>query len=716
MKKTKSIGFLLIIIGICFSYTASAQVDHWESVIIEGDEWSYLVPNSEPNSNWRTLGFNANSWNTGKSGFGYGDGDDNVILPRTISVYIRKVFNIVDKSAIEKAILSMDYDDGFVAYLNGTEIARSTLLGNPPAYNQRSDGLHEALLYRGGVPESFTINPSLLNNGNNVLAIQVHNESLTSSDLTAIPILSVGINNSTMNYKSTPIWFQPILDFTSSNLPIVVINTNGQNIVDEPKVNASIGIIYNGEGVMNNLSDPPNEYSGLCGIEFRGESSQSFAKKSFGFEIRDVNGNDQDTSFLNFPSEEDFILYGPYSDKSLLNNVLAMKLANDFGHYSSRTRLVELVINDEYRGVYVIMEKIKRDNDRVDIAKLGTTEISGDDLTGGYIFRIDKGFYDGWFSKYNKYASGSRLYFQFYYPNQDNIQPEQKAYIKNYMDAFEAAIASPSFKNAEGKHYTEYINLRSFVDNFILNELSKDVDAYRLSTYFHKDKDSKGGKITAGPFWDFNLAFGNGDYCSGDDVTGWEYYQCPGNSPFWWDAMLQDTLFTNALRCRWEELRSTTLSTANMNHYLDSISTNMNDAQARNFQKWPVMGTYIWPNPAFYANSQDHAEVMGHMKNWIADRSNWLDDNIPGIAQFCENYVTSIPASNIYKPEITVYPNPATTIIYIKSQEPIEEITLTNNLGQAFYQEQFKTASISIELDGNIPKGIYWLSAKTKMA
>ena len=230
----------------------------------------------------------------------------------------------------------------FVAYLNGIEIARSTISGDPPSFDQPSDGLHEALLHQGLAPESFAISMEFismhLKEGNNLLAIQVHNERISSSDLSAIPVLSAGINNLSNDYNPIPWWFAPPLNFTSTYLPIIKINTLGNEIVDEPKVVADLGIIYNGPGIKNQVSDPSNEFEGRCGIEFRGESSLSFPKKSYSIEMWDLAGNDLDTSFLNFPSEEDFILNSPYSDKSLLNNTLAMKLANDIGHYSSRTR------------------------------------------------------------------------------------------------------------------------------------------------------------------------------------------------------------------------------------------------------------------------------------------------------------------------------------------------------------------------------------------
>ena len=164
-----------------------------------------------------------------------------------------------------------------------------------------------------------------------------------------------------------------VVSFTSSNLPIVVINTHGQQIPDDYKIIADMGIIYNGEGVRNNLTDPFNNYNGKIGIEIRGSSSQMFPKKQYAVETKDANGNDLDVSLLGFPPEEDWILYAPYNDKSLIRDVLVYKLANDMGRYASRSKFCELVLNGEYMGIYVLFEKIKRDANRVNIKKMEPT-------------------------------------------------------------------------------------------------------------------------------------------------------------------------------------------------------------------------------------------------------------------------------------------------------------------------------------------------------
>lgn len=688
-----------------------AQVDHWESVILEGDTWSYLVPAAELPADWTSLDFDDSGWATGPSGFGYGDGDDATDLGQITSVYIRKSFDITDLTSIEDAILSIDYDDGFVAYLNGTEIARANMDGSPPSFDQFTTGLREATLYQGGAAESFVISEPFVQ-GTNILAVQVHNQSSTSSDLSAIPILSVGLNTPDQQYQDTPSWFQPPLEFTSSHLPIVVINTNGASIPDEPKIPADFGIIFT-EGQESTSNDPWNEYAGHIGIERRGYSSQSFAKKSYGIELWDANGQDIDSTFLNFPSEEDFVLHGPYSDKTLMNNALIMKLGNALGAYAPRTRFVELVLNNDYKGVYLLMEKIKRDADRLDIAKLNPEENSGDDVTGGYIFKVDRRDEPGWESEYNAYNGSDKIYFAYFYPKGSEITPQQENYLQNYVREFEMAMAGADGRNVLGKHFLNYMDLRSFVDNFLLNELSKNVDAYRLSSYFHKDKTSKGGKIHAGPFWDFNLAFGNGDYCGGDDTSGWEFYQCDhGGSPFWWDVLIQDPTFTDALRCRWEALRATTLHTDSVNAVIDGFVEELGEARNRNFQRWPTLGSYVWPNPWYFVQATSHDQIVVEMKNWIAQRSEWLDSNIPGVAVNCEDYEPPLYGKDVTSLEtqlrLQVFPNPASTHLEIRADYPLDNIILTDGIGRAVRQITSHSHSVQVSLEG-LPEGMYLL-------
>lgn len=417
-------------------------------------------------------------------------------------------------------------------------------------------------------------------------------------------------------------------------LPFIQINTNGSQIVDEPKIDVGMKITVAGDVT----------YDGFVGIEFRGSSSQSFPKKSYGLETRDEAGEDLKVELLGFPEEEDWILHGPYSDKSLMRNMLIMDLSRDIGQYASRTKFVDLEINDSYQGVYVFMEKLKRDGDRIDISKLEEDENTGEDLTGGYILKIDKTSGSNLGEGYNDQNSfgsaydppfanmGQKINFLYEYPKAEDITVEQKEYISNYVAQFEEALAGDDFLDPT-LGYAAHIDVPSFIDFFLLNEISNNVDGFRLSTFMHKDKNEK---LKMGPIWDFNLAFGNADYCSGGETDVWAYRfneRCSGDFwqiPFWWDRLLQDPDFVAQLKDRWNTLRGGTLANAAIQTKIQGYQNNLDKAGAAktNFETWPVFGTYIWPN-RFIGNNYD--QEMDYFTTWIDDRLNWLDTAIDAL-------------------------------------------------------------------------------------
>ena len=169
---------------------------NWNTIISQGDDWKYLVPTTEPSVNWRVATYDDSSWKTGKSGFGFGDNDDATVVTVTRSIFLRKKFNITNVAQIKQLVLHVDYDDGFVAFLNGVEIARSQMAGagSLPRFDVPASGQHDALIFQNKAPEKFEISnfSSVLKSGENILSIQVHNVNTTSSDLSAIPFLSVG--------------------------------------------------------------------------------------------------------------------------------------------------------------------------------------------------------------------------------------------------------------------------------------------------------------------------------------------------------------------------------------------------------------------------------------------------------------------------------------------------------------------------------------------
>lgn len=423
--------------------------------------------------------------------------------------------------------------------------------------------------------------------------------------------------------------------FTSSNLPVVVIDTEGQSIPNEPKIMARMGVVDNGPGQRNRPTDPFNAYDGWIGIETRGFSSQMFPKKQFAVETREADGTNRSVALLGLPEENDWVLYAPYSDKSLLRNVLAYHLANRMGHYASRTRLCELVLNGDYRGVYVLMEKIKRDKARVDIATLNPDETTGDDLTGGYIVKVDKwdgSGNEGWASPHPTAVAGRWVSYQYHDPAPDELVPEQKAYIRDWIAHFEEVMAGADFADPV-RGYAPLLDVPSFVDYLLLNEVSRNVDGYRLSAFMYKDKDSNDGRLVMGPAWDYNLAFGNANYYDGSATTGFQVdFAVAGDEfqiPFWWNRLRRDTAFTRAVVARWGELRRDVLHLDTLHAYIDAQVALLDEAQARNFRRWPILSEHVWPNN--YVGGS-YANEVAYLKRWVRDRVAWLDAHIGRLA------------------------------------------------------------------------------------
>jgi subtilisin-like proprotein convertase family protein len=506
--------------------------------------------------------------------------------------------------------------------------------------------------------------------------------------------------------------------FTSSNLPIVTINTNGQNIQDNPKISADMGIIFNGEGNRNYLTDPKNNYNGKIGIEYRGSSSQMFPKKPFGIELWDLNNNSIDSSILNMPKDNDWILGVAYSDKSLMRNSFTFRTWEKMGYYAPRGENVELILNGEYWGVYYLCEKIKRSSDRLDIAKLQPTEILGDDVTGGYILKIDKGTGTAaseWQSNFPpaNNPSGIAPTIMIDYPSSDVIVPQQFNYIKNYVDSFETALATIDFLDTING-YRHFADEESFIDYLLISEMNKNVDGYRISTFFSKDKTSKGGKLKMGPVWDYDLAYGNANYCQAWDPTGFSFdfnTICGGDQwqiPFWWNRMMEDTLFQNNLRCRWENLKPIVFDTTIINSYLDSMANRLNESQLRNYIQWPIIGTYVWPN--YYIANSYQAEV-DTLKWWIKQRFEWLDANIPGNLIACG--FTNVNELNA-QIDFSIYPNPFQNQFTIQlngTSEGLAEVNICNLVGEQIFQSSMLVSEgkIDINLKENLPKGVYFV-------
>ena len=407
------------------------------------------------------------------------------------------------------------------------------------------------------------------------------------------------------------------------DLPIVFIDTKGecldQNVTE--KIPATMKVL---DGATNNVADSAKGTRYDIGIKVRGQSSAKFPKPGYSIEVRDEKGEGMDVSLFGLPPADDWVLHGPYVDKSMMRNALAHWLFRQAGHYSPRTRHFDLYINGVYRGVYVLIEKIKRGKYRVNVSKLKETDISGDDVTGGYIWAFDKtGTNTGGMGMedINKegFSTADGLNVIMHYPKKENLQTQQQAYLKKYLEDLENL-----FKNGKnGSGYENYVDMTSALDYVLHEEVTNNSDSYWCSFFLHKPKDSKGGKVTLGPAWDFNLAMSNGGGMGSTTTDGWqiENPQKQGQggmmmmggglkAPNWLIGMWKDSLYQSELKKRWAELRSGVWHTKTMDTYLDSMKVYITKAADRNFKRWPNLGQGSGqgdpdPEPMKYCSNQN---------------------------------------------------------------------------------------------------------------
>jgi len=398
---------------------------------------------------------------------------------------------------------------------------------------------------------------------------------------------------------------------TSSCLPIVVLDSLGQTIPDEPKITARMGIIWNTNGCDNSVMDSFNDYDGKIGIEIRGQSSANFPKKQYGIETRNDDDEQIESSLLGMPEESDWVLNGPYSDKSLMRNALAYYTERQMVKYAPRTIFCEVILNGSYNGVYLLIEKISRSKNRVDIEKLEPYQNEEPEISGGYIIKRDKTGGDPE-SAYFYTANGVQL--SYVYPKYTKITSEQRNWILNYLNEFETAIlnAAPNDVVTAAK---KYVDVDSFVDNYVHVQFTKNIDGLRLSSYMYKDRNKK---LFMGPQWDYNLSFGNADYLDGWMTNGWYV----SYNPFWWREFLEDANFKKLCALRWMELRKSAFTTDNLIGLVNSNINTLGNAADRNFDRWKILGTYVWPN-WYVADTYD--EEINWMKSWITGRCSWLD-------------------------------------------------------------------------------------------
>ncbi|MDB6033857.1 MAG: hypothetical protein JWM16_4195, partial [Verrucomicrobiales bacterium] len=263
----------------------------------------------------------------------------------------------------------------------------------------------------------------------------------------------------------------------SSNLPLVILHNVNGRVNARNAAPCYARVLIPGEKGRTTLTGP-TDFQGFGTVKRRGRSSLEYPKNSFTFHTVDLHGDDLKVPILGMPKESAWILYAPYPDKTLMRDVLAYELSTKMGHYAPRTRFVELFVSRpgakisrrSYAGVYVFEEKIKRDKNRVNIAKLTPDQNKEPEITGGYIFKKDHS---------DKGDPGFRTdrgsYFYYDTPKPEEITRQQKAYLVNYLDKLEGALYGPKFRDPV-QGYAAYLDVNSMIDHHWIVEFSKNVD------------------------------------------------------------------------------------------------------------------------------------------------------------------------------------------------------------------------------------------------
>lgn len=400
-------------------------------------------------------------------------------------------------------------------------------------------------------------------------------------------------------------------------LPLVLVNAVGLIVPDE-RVPATVDVIVAHDGSLAGVGDAPRALQSRAAIEVRGASSVFFPKRSYNLELQDEAGQDVALSMLGLPPEADWVLYGPYTDKTYVRDALAFRLIRRLGGYAPRVRFAEMFVDDLYVGIYQITEKPELDGDRVDLRRPDPT--SAGDLTGGYLFKIDAAMLED-----AGFRTAAGTLYDLRDPSAAEITRSQLAYLSGWMNGFEAGIAA-------GDDPSVWIDVPSFVDYVLVNELSRNVDAYRRSTFLNKAPDAAGGRLHAGPVWDFNIAWGNADFCGGWDPEGlvWEAMGvCEDwvQIPDWWITLLADPRFTRELRCRWDVLREGELSDAALAATIDALVAPLRSAEPRDHALWRTLGWDVWPNWYVGATFEDE---LAYLREFTWRRAAWLDAGLPG--------------------------------------------------------------------------------------
>lgn len=483
--------------------------------------------------------------------------------------------------------------------------------------------LELALSTRSGSKISYTTNgqrPTLFNGETYTEPIELTESTIISAQISGGPL-------------TQEVFFQvtPELADTSSNLPLVIVQSPGTIGTTYDEMLLAIKRPSGEDNRTRFTAGEPFSLTGRGQIRTRGSSTQSFPKKSYRLEFQDEDGEDKVKKPLGMPSESDWILSGRYGDdRALIRNEFTYQLSRDIGRYAARTRFCEVYVNDsdgpvsvdDYVGVYSFMEAMKRDADRIDIAELTVDQNSEPEITGGYIFKVDRSGPNDTQTT----AGGQRIVITD--PPRGDLTSDQRNYLEDYLDAMRDSFDSTDPETG----YPAFIDVPAWIDHHLINMLMLNIDSLRLSTFFYKERN---GKVFAGPVWDFNISsgsddrFGNPPRASQPEV--WRGISADRGTTFfengtqrWWGDLFENRDFQQQYCDRWHELRATEFSNDYITNLIDSMADEIREAQARNEDRWPGA-------PPEHGGWQGEID---RLKNWLTTRADWVDRELvrpPGV-------------------------------------------------------------------------------------
>jgi hypothetical protein len=415
------------------------------------------------------------------------------------------------------------------------------------------------------------------------------------------------------------------------DLPIVLIDAYGHGPLspdDRSYVDAAF-MTFNLSGGLAALSSPPS-LATRAGVHIRGQSSAWFYPKApYRIELRGPTDLDEDQVVLGMPADSDWALHSPYPDKALIRNAFVYSLGRDMGMPAPRFAFAELYLNvaaraldsSDYAGVYLLVETIKNQKGRLDLKQLEPKDVTLPALSGGYIFKFE--LYAATPPTLTCTGAKSSCWRDLEVVDPEPLQPAQQTWLTQYVQAFHDALKGPSYTDPAAG-YAAYINPATFVDQIIIHELSRNMDAYVRSQYFYKDRDAK---ISAGPLWDYDLSFDVGGLFDNRNIEGWQHEQSAVRDEVdntWFQRLLTDPAFAAQVATRWKSLRQGLLSDAQVDARIDLLTAGLANAAARNFTRWPILpdaqvGPFDTPaQPTWQAQVED-------MRAWAKARMSWLD-------------------------------------------------------------------------------------------